>query len=138
MIVVSDGESDIERVAREERVFLHAFGHVPAQGVESDFISKISSQFSVLSSQCAAACIGFGYRYGLFLTTDRGAVGIAAWGREDGGCGEFSRFSTRPDFQLDVFVLQNARRCGQLYTACRKDGLGISHAVGFQQLQRLK
>src|SRR5450631_1317291 len=134
MIVVSDGEGDIERVAREERGFLQAFGHVPAQGVESNFISKISSQLSVLSSQCAAACIG----YGLSLATDRGAVGIAAWGREDGGCGEFSRFSTRPDFQLDVFVLQNPRRCGQLYTACRKDGLGISHAVGFQQLQRLK
>src|SRR5258708_3590255 len=59
VIVVSDGESDIDRIAGQERRLLHTLGHVPAEGVERDLSSKISSQFSVRSCQWIA-CIAFG------------------------------------------------------------------------------
>ena len=42
MVVVADGEGDVERVARQKRRLLQAFGHVPAKGVEN------GSQFSAL------------------------------------------------------------------------------------------
>ena len=138
MIVVSYGEGDIDRIAGEERSLLHAFGHVPAEGVEGDFVSKVGSQVSILSAQCAADCIAFCHGCSLFFATDGGAVGMAAWGGEDGGCGKFPRFCSCPDFQLDVLVFQNARRCGELHTARCKYRLGISHAVGFEQFESME
>ena len=84
MIVVSDGEGDIERIARQQRRLLQALGHVPAQGVEGDLARKSSSQFSVLSSQLTAR-VAFGDGRGPFLAPDCGAVGMAARSRQDGG-----------------------------------------------------
>jgi hypothetical protein len=45
VVVVSDGEGDIDGVARQKRGLVQAFGHVPAQGVEN------GPQFLVLSFQ---------------------------------------------------------------------------------------
>jgi len=39
VVVVSDGEGDVDRIARQHRRLLEALGHVPAQGVEGDFRS---------------------------------------------------------------------------------------------------
>ena len=85
MIVVSYGEGNIDGVAGEKRRALQAFGHVPAQGIESDF----SSQFPVLGSQLSGACVAFGHGCSLFFATNGGAVGMAAWIRQDSRCGEF-------------------------------------------------
>ncbi len=71
MIVVADGEGDVDGVASQERRLLQAFGHVPAQGVEN------SSQFSLLSSQWTTP--GFGF----LDTADGCPVGMAARRRED-------------------------------------------------------
>ena len=71
MIVVADGEGDVDGVASQERRLLEAFGHVPAQGVENN------SQFWVLSSQWTAP--GFGF----LGTADGCPVGMAARRREE-------------------------------------------------------
>src|SRR6266567_9352283 len=112
MVVVPNGESNIHRVACEKRHLFHAFGHVPAEGVEGDFISKINSLFSVINFLCAAPFIDLRHSCGLSLATDGSAIGMAAWGRKNSGRGEFSRFSARPDPKFDVLVFQNARRRG--------------------------
>ena len=52
---------------------------------------------------------------------------------------ESSRASAScPDFQLDVLVFQNAGRCGELHTTRGKYRLGISHAVGLEQLESME
>ncbi len=71
MIVVADGEGDVDGVSGKERGLLQAFGHVPAQGV------KDSSQFSVLSSQLKT--FGFGFLF----AADRGAVRMTTWRGQD-------------------------------------------------------
>ena len=77
MIVMSDGESDIDGVAGQKWRLLQALGHAPAQGVEDDEVSpRASSQFSVLSSQFFGGHCFFAAAYG-------GAVGMAA------GSGEY-------------------------------------------------
>src|SRR5258707_1949214 len=78
MIVVSDGERDVNGVAGEKRRLLQALGHVQAQGVKHDGVSpRASSQVSVLSFQF------FGGRH-LFAAPDRGSIGMAV--RSDQGC----------------------------------------------------
>ena len=47
MVVVADGEGDVDGVASKKRRLLQTFSHVPAEGVENGSLS--SSQFSVLS-----------------------------------------------------------------------------------------
>src|SRR5271166_1746841 len=73
MVVVTDGEGDIDGVSGQERRLLQAFGHVPAEGVENG--AKTSSQFSVLSSQLTAHGLGF------LGAADHCAIGMAAWSR---------------------------------------------------------
>lgn len=87
MIVMSDGESDIDGIACEERQFLESLGHVPAQSVENNFGSEIGSQLPVLSFQWAS--LRFGDCSRSFGAPNRSAVGMAAWRREDCGCGKF-------------------------------------------------
>ena len=71
MVVVADGECDVDGIARQERRLLQAFGHVPAEGV------KYGSQFSVLSSQLKT--FGFGFLF----AADRGAVRMTTWRGQD-------------------------------------------------------
>ena len=127
MIVVPDGEGDIDAVAGEKRGLLQALGHVPTQGIKDDF----GSQFSALSSRLIAARVAFGYGCNLFNPTDGGTVGMAARSYQNGKGGEFLRFNPgrrgeqrffggnlfvsnrgRPELQLDVFIFQNPRRRG--------------------------
>jgi hypothetical protein len=49
MIVVADGEGDIDGIARQERGLQQALGHVPAESIESDFALKVGSQWWLLS-----------------------------------------------------------------------------------------
>jgi len=53
MVVVSDGEGDIDGVAGQEWGLLQAFNHMPAES------AKYSSQFLCLSSRLAARGFGF-------------------------------------------------------------------------------
>src|ERR1700758_5137579 len=127
MIVVPDGEGDIDAVAGEKRGLLQALGHVPTQGVKNDF----SSQFSALSSQMIAIGITRGGGGSFFFATNGGTVGMAARSYQNGKGGEFLRFNPgrrgeqrffggnlfvsnrgRPELQLDVFIFQNPRRRG--------------------------
>src|ERR1700722_9025656 len=116
MIVVADGECDVDRIACQKRCLMHSFRHVPAQGVEGNF----SSQFSVVSSQLNGARVAFVDRCGSFPAPDDGTVGMAACSRQNCGCGEFLDFTrcrivsdcARPELQLDVLVFQNSRRGG--------------------------
>ena len=50
VIVVADGKSNVDRIARQKLILLHSFRHVPPEGIEGDPRSKVSSQFPVLSS----------------------------------------------------------------------------------------
>jgi hypothetical protein len=51
VIIVADGESDVDAIPCQKLILLRSFRHVPAQRIESNPRSKISSQFSVLSCQ---------------------------------------------------------------------------------------
>ena len=51
VIVVADGKSDVDAVACKKLIVLHSFRHVPAEGIERNPGSKVSSQFPVLSCQ---------------------------------------------------------------------------------------
>ena len=50
VIVVANGEGDVDGIARQQLMLQHSFRHVPAEGIEGDPGSKVSSQFPVLSS----------------------------------------------------------------------------------------
>lgn len=43
MVVVSDAEGDVDRVARQEWRLLKTLRHVPAQGVKGDLRAEVSS-----------------------------------------------------------------------------------------------
>lgn len=49
VIVVANGEGDVDGIARQKLMLQHSFRHVPAEGIEGDPGSKVSSQFPVLS-----------------------------------------------------------------------------------------
>src|SRR5216683_8358091 len=53
MIVVTNGEGNVDGVARQKRRLLQAFGHAPTQGVENN------SRFPLLSAQLSAHSAGF-------------------------------------------------------------------------------
>src|ERR1022692_4964324 len=141
MVIVADGEGDVDGVARQKRRLLQAFGHVPSEGV------KDSSQFPVPSSQFYAAGLG------LLAATDPGAIRMAARSGEDRYCREFffaGIFSgerlgrelmaivfSRFQLELDVFIFQNLGWDDQTHAAGRERGLVISRSVRFEQLQHL-
>ena len=49
VIIVADGESDVDGITCKKLMLLHSFRHVPAEGIEGDSGSEVSSHFSVLS-----------------------------------------------------------------------------------------
>lgn len=52
VVVVADGEGDVEIIAGEEVGGLEAFGHVPAEGVEGDVLSPVvGGQWPVVSGR---------------------------------------------------------------------------------------
>ena len=52
VIVVANGESDVERISRQEIGSLKAFGHVPAEGVKSNPAAPVlSPRLAVLSKR---------------------------------------------------------------------------------------
>src|SRR4030088_704118 len=142
MIVVADGERDVDGVTGEKWGLLQAFRHVPSQCVEHDGVSPgASSRFGVLNSQL------FGGRY-LFATANGGAVGMAVRRHQDCDCGEFLigrlfiilcdgernlvhrvRWISPSQLQLYMFALEDARRRGQLHTARGEYRFGISYSV---------
>src|SRR5580704_2912281 len=71
MVIVADGEGDIDFVPSQERGLLQAFRHMPAEG------AKGSSQLSVPSFQLTARCFGF------LCGGDGCAIGMAARNRQD-------------------------------------------------------
>src|SRR4029077_11745507 len=68
VVVVADGEGDVEGIAGEEFGVLQALGHVPAEGVEGDVALPVSSRLSVGGGGPEVA------------PTDLGGVGVAAGG----------------------------------------------------------
>src|SRR6202035_5968555 len=83
MIIVADGEGDVDGIAGQERRLLQAFGHVPAEGVENSSQFFNSSQFSVLISQLKTL------RFGFLFAPDQCAIWMTAWCYQDRYCGEF-------------------------------------------------
>ena len=47
MIIVPNGKSDIDGIARQQLILVHSFGHVPGESVKSNFGSEISSQLAI-------------------------------------------------------------------------------------------
>src|SRR5271157_490505 len=83
MVVVADGERDVDGVASQKGRLLKAFGHVPAQRVENSSQFLHSSQLSVLSSQLKTLCFGF------LFAPNSCAIWMTAWCCQDRHCGEF-------------------------------------------------
>ena len=50
MIVVANAECEIDRISCQKRAWLETFGHVPAESIEDNLASQVSSEFPVLSS----------------------------------------------------------------------------------------
>ena len=46
VIIVADGESDIDGIACQKLLLLHSFRHIPAEDIESDSRSEIWFQFT--------------------------------------------------------------------------------------------
>jgi len=47
MIIVPDGKSDIDGIARQQLIILYSFGHVPAESIKSNFGSEIGSRLVI-------------------------------------------------------------------------------------------
>src|SRR4029077_20223426 len=78
VVVVADGEGDVEGIAGEEFGVLQALGHVPAEGVEGDVaLPVLRSRFSALGRQFSALSSLFAVGGGgsEIAPADLGAVG---------------------------------------------------------------
>ena len=58
MIIVPNGKSDIDGIARQQLILVHSFGHVPGESVKSNSGSEISSQLAIeICSEPTAASL---------------------------------------------------------------------------------
>ena len=73
MVVVADGEGDVDGVSNEERGLLQALGHVPGQSVEDDGASP--SGAGILPLRIGITVV---LRRSQIAFWDRGAIGMAA------------------------------------------------------------
>ena len=61
VIIVADGERDVDRIACQKLTLLHSFRHVPAQRIK---VILIESQFSDLGSQLSVKLLQIPVHFG--------------------------------------------------------------------------
>src|SRR6266436_6869036 len=135
MVVVSDGEGDVDRIAGKKLGSLEPFRHVPAEAVERH-IPAPSGVFlcrsPVLSYRAPVA------------PTDFAGVGMTKGSSQNCDCAEWLalllhvRSERGGQLQLDVLVLEDLRRGHQAHGPRAEDRFRIALPEGFEAFQRLK